>query len=349
MSCSGSFFFLLLFLLWRASCMGFQEHRERSSTHAFQVSLHFPPERPVAHLQWIVPHHSGSLPDSWTVPARVAQWSQQSRVRQTHLWSWQGNCDGKKGPRRLLQTRLEMSFIAGQDWIRVMLVTLLCDFAIPESHENADGGKSQGRMWVRVQRAVAVRRLSHSHGWSWTQTLRRSAGFQCHQSSLPRGEIHVTSEALVSVVLCFAQIGYRFCWQLSVCQKSRETTKNNWFLLCLFIFIQVLFSFWQILEEYNESHTAMNLVLFDDALDHPTRVHRIMRMDQGHALLVGVGGSGKQSICRLAAFTAGCQVSEKGQLDWTLHHRVACGSQRRMHFCIVEPKRRRQQSRISWS
>ena len=65
----------------------------------------------------------------------------------------------------------------------------------------------------------------------------------------------------------------------------------------------------QILEEYNESHTAMNLVLFDDALDHLTRVHRIMRMDQGHALLVGVGGSGKQSICRLAAYAAGCEVS----------------------------------------
>ena len=35
----------------------------------------------------------------------------------------------------------------------------------------------------------------------------------------------------------------------------------------------------------------MNLVLFDDALDHLTRVHRVIRMDQGHALLVGVGKS----------------------------------------------------------
>ena len=47
----------------------------------------------------------------------------------------------------------------------------------------------------------------------------------------------------------------------------------------------------QILEEYNDNHTPMNLVLFDDALDHLTRVHRVIRMDQGHALLVGVGES----------------------------------------------------------
>ncbi|XP_046496348.1 dynein axonemal heavy chain 10 isoform X7 [Equus quagga] len=68
--------------------------------------------------------------------------------------------------------------------------------------------------------------------------------------------------------------------------------------------------FQEILEEYNESNTKMNLVLFDDALEHLTRVHRIIRMDRGHALLVGLGGSGKQSLARLAAFTAGSEVFE---------------------------------------
>ncbi|XP_076108254.1 dynein axonemal heavy chain 10-like isoform X2 [Mytilus galloprovincialis] len=68
--------------------------------------------------------------------------------------------------------------------------------------------------------------------------------------------------------------------------------------------------FQEILEEYNESNTPMNLVLFDDALEHLTRIHRVIRMDQGHALLVGVGGSGKQSLCKLASFTAGCEVFE---------------------------------------
>ena len=83
-----------------------------------------------------------------------------------------------------------------------------------------------------------------------------------------------------------------------VCEYSLNVLSSNTFTIFAL----------QILEEYNESHTAMNLVLFDDALDHLTRVHRIMRMDQGHALLVGVGGSGKQSICRLAAYAAGCEV-----------------------------------------
>ncbi|XP_021113288.1 dynein heavy chain 10, axonemal isoform X5 [Heterocephalus glaber] len=68
--------------------------------------------------------------------------------------------------------------------------------------------------------------------------------------------------------------------------------------------------FQEILEEYNDSNARMNLVLFDDALEHLTRMHRIIRMDRGHALLVGVGGSGKQSLARLAAFTAGCEVFE---------------------------------------
>ena len=54
----------------------------------------------------------------------------------------------------------------------------------------------------------------------------------------------------------------------------------------------------------------MNLVLFDNALEHLTRIHRVIRMNQGHTLLVGVGGSGRQSLARLAAFAAGCEVFE---------------------------------------
>ncbi|XP_078277210.1 LOW QUALITY PROTEIN: dynein axonemal heavy chain 10 [Rhinoraja longicauda] len=68
--------------------------------------------------------------------------------------------------------------------------------------------------------------------------------------------------------------------------------------------------FQEILEEYNETKTHMRLVLFDDAVEHLTRIHRIIRMDRGHALLVGVGGSGKQSLTKLASYTANCEIFE---------------------------------------
>lgn len=48
------------------------------------------------------------------------------------------------------------------------------------------------------------------------------------------------------------------------------------------------------LDEYNLSNTnKMNLVLFDDALEHILRIARVLRQPRGHIMLIGVGGSGK--------------------------------------------------------
>lgn len=54
----------------------------------------------------------------------------------------------------------------------------------------------------------------------------------------------------------------------------------------------------------------MDLVLFNDALNHLSIIHRILRLEGSHALLIGVSGSGKQVLAKLAAFIAGLNYFE---------------------------------------
>jgi len=82
-----------------------------------------------------------------------------------------------------------------------------------------------------------------------------------------------------------------------------------------------------IVEEYladfnAETKTPMNLVIFTDAVKHISRISRIIRQEGGNALLMGVGGSGRQSLTHLAAFICEYEVFQPkiakgyGKAEW---------------------------------
>jgi dynein heavy chain len=61
-----------------------------------------------------------------------------------------------------------------------------------------------------------------------------------------------------------------------------------------------------VLDDYNGGNSSkMNLVFFSDAIEHCLRIARVLRQPRGNIMLIGVGGSGKQSLLKLSSHMLG--------------------------------------------
>ncbi|KAG1662035.1 Dynein heavy chain, cytoplasmic [Nymphon striatum] len=62
------------------------------------------------------------------------------------------------------------------------------------------------------------------------------------------------------------------------------------------------------LKVFYEEELDVQLVLFNEVLDHVLRIDRIFRQPQGHLLLIGVSGAGKTTLSRFVAWMNGLTV-----------------------------------------
>ncbi|XP_050037127.2 dynein heavy chain, cytoplasmic isoform X2 [Dermacentor andersoni] len=62
------------------------------------------------------------------------------------------------------------------------------------------------------------------------------------------------------------------------------------------------------LKIFYEEELDVQLVLFNEVLDHVLRIDRIFRQPQGHLLLIGVSGAGKTTLSRFVAWMNGLSV-----------------------------------------
>lgn len=147
------------------------------------------------------------------------------------------------------------------------------------------------RLWINESLRVFYDRLINNEDKKWFTSLLMELMVRNYRMQIDHDEVFVREKIMFGNLL-----------KLDAPVKLYEEIKDKAKLL------KVLNG---MLDEYNLGNSnKMNLVFFDDAIEHILRIARVLRQPRGNIMLIGVGGSGKQSLTRLSSYMLEIQFKQ---------------------------------------
>jgi dynein heavy chain len=152
----------------------------------------------------------------------------------------------------------------------------LCSLSVKKSNERT----MVVRCWCHEVQRVFGDRLTDQHDLDW---LKSQVECLIETSYAMNSTDIFVRERLVFASFMTQDLANRFYEEITDLNAMKEVIEEY-------------------LEEYNQINTAaMPLVMFLDACEHCSRSCRVLDQPNGNVLLLGVGGSGRQSLTRLSA------------------------------------------------
>ena len=150
----------------------------------------------------------------------------------------------------------------------------------PKSVQSAD---HMQKLWVNEVQRVFCDRLINDADRKWFTDLACDLLSRSFRSSLEFNDVFGETKVMWSDLLSM-NAAIRL-YQLNTDVPKLMKTITNY------------------LEEFNlSSSIKMNLVFFEDAILHLLKIMRALRQTRGNIMLIGVGGSGKQSLIKLSSY-----------------------------------------------
>lgn len=174
-----------------------------------------------------------------------------------------------------------------RDFSRVIQGVLL---SVPETTEGIDAMR---RLWIHEIHRVYSDRLVNESDQKWLLKL---------TTDVVEEQLHTLQRDLCSrFINSTEEITPDTMRKLMYCDftNPKADTKNYQEVEDLDELRYVVESY--LVEFDNMSKRPMNLIMFRYAVEHVSRICRVLKQPRSHALLIGVGGSGRQSYTRIAA------------------------------------------------